>query len=45
MLTEQERQRLCKMLFFALIEIRGLGNNGKGEQAADLSQPASISLE
>ena len=25
------------MLFYALIEIRGLGNNGKGEQAAELA--------
>jgi hypothetical protein len=37
MLTEPERQKLCKMLFYALLEIRGLGNAGKGEQAADLA--------
>ena len=35
--TEQQRQMLCKMLFYALLEIRGLGNNGKAEQAADLA--------
>jgi hypothetical protein len=37
LLTEQERQELCKMLFNALLEIRGLGNEGKAEQAADVA--------
>ena len=36
-LTEQERQELCKLLFNALLEIRGLGNEGKAEQAADVA--------
>ena len=37
MLTEQERQDLCKMLFDALLEIRALGCEGKAEQAADVA--------
>ena len=37
LLTEQERQELCKMLFNALLEIRMLGNQGKAEQAADVA--------
>ena len=37
LLTEQERQGLCKMLFNALLEIRMLGNEGKAEQAADVA--------
>ncbi|HEY7183974.1 MAG TPA: hypothetical protein VIC84_21255 [Blastocatellia bacterium] len=36
-LTERERQELCKILFNALLEIRGLGNEGKAEQAADVA--------
>jgi len=35
--TEEERRKLCEMLDRALIDIRGLGNNGKAEQAADLA--------
>jgi hypothetical protein len=35
--TETERQELCKMLFHALMEIRGLGFHGKSQQAADLA--------
>jgi hypothetical protein len=37
LLTEQERQGLCKMLFNALLEIRMLGREGKAEQAADVA--------
>ena len=37
LLTERERQELCKMLFNALLEIRMLGNEGKAEQAADVA--------
>jgi hypothetical protein len=33
--TERERQQLCRMLYYALLEIRGLGHNGKAEQAHD----------
>jgi hypothetical protein len=36
-LTERERQELCEMLFNALVEIRGLGSEGKARQAADLA--------
>src|SRR5215510_8245439 len=35
--TESERQQLCEMLHFALLEIRMLGWNGKASQAADLA--------
>lgn len=35
--TEEERKKLCEMLFRALLEIRLLGNNGEAEQAADLA--------
>ena len=37
LLTEQEQRQLCKILFNALLEIRGLGNEGKAEQAADVA--------
>ena len=37
LLTERQRQELCKMLFNALLEIRGLGSEGKAQQAADLA--------
>jgi hypothetical protein len=37
LLTEQQRQELCLMLFNALLEIRGLGSQGKAQQAADLA--------
>jgi hypothetical protein len=37
LLTERERQELCKMLFRALPEIRVLGSQGKAQQAADLA--------
>jgi hypothetical protein len=37
LLTEQERQGLCKMLFNALLEIRMLGREGKAEHAADVA--------
>jgi hypothetical protein len=37
MVTDEQREKLCNMLFFALLEIRGLGNNGKTQQAADLA--------
>lgn len=35
--TDLQRERLCRMLFNALIEIRILGWQGKAEQAADLA--------
>ncbi len=37
LLTEQQRQELCRMLFNALLEIRMLGREGKAEQAADVA--------
>jgi hypothetical protein len=37
LLTEQERQGLCKMLFNALLEVRMFGREGKAEQAADVA--------
>jgi hypothetical protein len=37
LLTERQRQELCKMLFNALLEIRILGWEGKATQAADLA--------
>jgi len=37
LLTDQQRQELCKILFKALLEIRKLGNEGKAEQAADVA--------
>jgi hypothetical protein len=37
MLTDRERQALCKMLFDALIEIRLFGWEGKAEEAANLA--------
>ena len=37
LLTDQQRQELCKILFKALLEIRKLGNEGKVEQAADVA--------
>jgi hypothetical protein len=36
-LTEGQRQKLCEMLYAALIEMRMLGWAGKSEQAADLA--------
>ena len=36
-LTEPERQKLTRMLYYALLEIRALGYEGKTEQAADLA--------
>lgn len=36
-LTEQERQKLCKMLFNALIDIRALCWEGKPIQAAEVA--------
>jgi len=35
--TERERQKLCIMLHFALLEIRLLGHEGKAKQAHDLA--------
>ena len=35
--TDQERQELCQMLSFTLMEIRLLAWEGKAEQAADLA--------
>ena len=35
--TERQRQRLCKMLYRALLEMRILGWQNKPEQAADLA--------
>ena len=37
LLTERQRQELCRMLFNALLEIRGLGSEGKAQQAADIA--------
>ncbi|MGH9753461.1 MAG: hypothetical protein ACREA2_11815 [Blastocatellia bacterium] len=37
LLTEHQRQELCKILFNALLEIRMLGREGKAEQAADIA--------
>ncbi len=36
-LTEMERQKLCQMIYRAMLEIRSLGWSGKAEQAADLA--------
>ena len=36
-LSEIERQQLSRMLHFALIEIRILGNEGKAQQCGDLA--------
>ena len=35
--TELERQQLCRMLYYALLEIRGLGTFEKAKQASDLA--------
>jgi hypothetical protein len=35
--TEEERQKLCKMMHCAFLEIRLLGWQGKAQQAADLA--------
>lgn len=35
--TEEERQGLIRMLYYALLEIRLLGPRGMSEQAADLA--------
>lgn len=35
--TEHERQQLCRMLYYALLEIRALGHEGKSEQAHSLA--------
>src|SRR4030095_897424 len=37
LLTERQRQELCRMLFNALLEIRAFGSEGKAQQAADLA--------
>jgi hypothetical protein len=37
LLTEQERQELCTILFNALLEIRMFGWEGKAEQAGDVA--------
>jgi aminoglycoside phosphotransferase len=36
-LTEEQQQKLCRMMFEAFIELRLLGWQGKAEQAADLA--------
>lgn len=36
-LTDAERQHLCELLYYALLEIRLLGWEKKAEQAADLA--------
>ena len=36
-LTEAEREKLCKMIYYAFVEIRILGWHGKSEQSADLA--------
>jgi hypothetical protein len=35
--TEKQRQQLCKMRYWALLEMRVLGWEGKAEQSADLA--------
>lgn len=35
--TEQQRQKLCEMIYRAFIEMRILGLQGKSEQVADLA--------
>jgi hypothetical protein len=35
--TERERQELCRMLFWALLEIRGAGLRGEAQRAGDLA--------
>ena len=36
-LTDDERRKLCEMIYRALLEIRILGWNGKAKQAAELA--------
>jgi len=36
-LTEEQRQKLCQMLYMALLEMRAAGWAGKATQAADLA--------
>ena len=35
--TEQQRRLFCEMIHLAFVELRGLGNQGKSEQAAALA--------
>ena len=35
--TERQRQKLCELIYHALLKIRVLGWSGKSEQAADLA--------
>jgi len=35
--TDEQKKKLCHMLFRALLEIRQLGWSGKAQQAADLA--------
>ncbi len=37
LLSELQRQKLCEMIYRALLEVRILGWGGKAEQAADLA--------
>jgi hypothetical protein len=37
LLTDNEREALCRMLHFALCEVRLLGLAGKAQQASDLA--------
>ena len=36
-ITEAQRKKLCELTYFALVDIRTLGWEGKAEQAADLA--------
>jgi len=36
-LSNEQRDKLCEMMYFAFLEIRSLGGQGKAEQAADLA--------
>jgi hypothetical protein len=35
--TEAQRKKLCEMLFYALLEMRVRGSEGKAQQASDLA--------
>ena len=36
-ITDDQRQKLCELMYWAFLEIRMLGSTGKAEQAADLA--------
>jgi hypothetical protein len=41
LLTDDERQKLCEMIYRALLDIRILGWNGKAAQASSFSRRIS----